>query len=86
MYGDKIGENIVQGMARDLLVDAMFRIERRGLQVVHHCHDSLTVAVPIDAVEEAMAVLLAEWRHVPAWAQGLILDAEVRSGVSLADA
>jgi hypothetical protein len=85
LYGGKIVENIVQAFSRDLLVETMFRLEAAGLRVVHHCHDSVTVAVPESEAETAKARLVAEWRNVPGWAEGLVLDAEAKSGPTLAD-
>ena len=40
-------ENVVQGTARDLLAAAIERFETRGIAVVFHCHDEVTVEVPI---------------------------------------
>ncbi|MEI7903590.1 MAG: DNA polymerase, partial [bacterium] len=48
LYGGKIVENIVQAFSRDLLVEAMYRLEAAGLRIIHHCHDSITAAVPAD--------------------------------------
>src|SRR5262249_24300937 len=39
-------ENLVQGCARVLLAAALVRFEARGLPVVHHAHDEVTVEVP----------------------------------------
>ncbi|MDD4060979.1 MAG: DNA polymerase [Kiritimatiellae bacterium] len=85
LYGGKIVENIVQAFSRDLLVEMMFRLEASGLPVVHHCHDSVTVAVPEAETEAAKARLVNEWRSVPSWAKDLVLDAEAKSGRTLAD-
>lgn len=83
LYGGKIVENIVQGTGRDLLVDVMFRLESAGFLVVHHCHDSVTVAVPESQDEEVRKELMDAWRAVPGWAAGLVLDAETKSGRTL---
>lgn len=85
LYGGKIVENIVQAFSRDLLVEMMSRLEAAGLRVIHHCHDSVTVAVPDAEAGTAKARLVDEWRSVPAWAKGLVLDAEAKSGRTLAD-
>ena len=39
-YGPKLVENIVQGTARDLLAEAMLRVEEKGYPIVMHCHGS----------------------------------------------
>ena len=71
-------ENVVQGVARDLLAAAIDRFEARGLNVVFHCHDEVTTETPIGAVplEDFRALLL----EAPAWAAGLPLNGKVHSG------
>jgi DNA polymerase len=84
LYGGKIVENIVQAYARDLLVRAMCAVERAGFRVYVHCHDSITVMAPAALAEKAEAALLKAWREPPEWATGLVLDAESKTGVNLA--
>jgi DNA polymerase len=61
-------ENVVQGTARDLLAAAIERFESRGIRVVSHCHDEITVEVPIGSLsdEEFLEILL----KLPPWAIG----------------
>jgi DNA polymerase len=44
-YGGKLTENIVQAIARDLLADAMRRIDAAGFEIVMHVHDEAVVEV-----------------------------------------
>jgi CHC2 zinc finger/DNA polymerase family A len=71
-------ENIVQGVARDLLAAAINRCEMKGWPVVLHCHDEVTIEVLIGAVSDAefLSVLLV----LPDWAAGLPLGGKVHSG------
>src|SRR5262249_41952300 len=45
-------ENIVQGVARDLLAAAIDRYETRSIPIVHHCHDEATVEVKIGSLSD----------------------------------
>ena len=71
-------ENVVSGIARDLLAAAIVRAETRGWPVVHHSHDEIVLEVPIGTVAaaDALALLL----EAPAWAAGLPLGGKVRNG------
>ena len=73
-YGPKLVENIVQGTARDLLAEAMLRVERKGYPIVMHCHDEIIAEVPegMGSVEEMCGVMAVQ----PAWAEGLPLRAD----------
>ena len=79
-YGAKFVENIVQGIARDLLAEAICRIE--GIEcgrdrlpgcVVAHVHDEIVAEVSERVTIEDIA---REMTVVPEWADGLILDAD----------
>ena len=73
-YGPKLVENIVQGTARDLLAEAMLRVEKRGYPIVMHCHDEIIAEVPegMGSVEEMCEVMAVR----PVWAEGLPLRAD----------
>ncbi|WP_044294519.1 DNA polymerase [Robinsoniella peoriensis] len=73
-YGPKLVENIVQGTARDLLAEAMLRVECKGYPIVMHCHDEIIAEVPegTGSVEEMCAVMAMQ----PLWAEGLPLRAD----------
>ena len=71
-------ENVVQGVARDLLAAAIDRFESRGIDVVLHCHDEVTVEIPTGMLTDAafLGILL----ELPNWAAGLPLAGKVHSG------
>lgn len=69
MYAGKYVENITQATARDLLAEALLRLERAGLDVVAHVHDEVIVEVPKNSVgvKDVEAIM----NRVPDWAFGL---------------
>ena len=73
-YGPKLVENIVQGTARDLLAEAMLRVEKKGYPIVMHCHDEIIAEVPegVGSVDEMCEVMAIQ----PEWAEGLPLRAD----------
>lgn len=73
-YGPKLVENIVQGTARDLLAEAMLRVEKKGYPIVMHCHDEIIAEVPegMGSVEDMCEVMAVR----PVWAEGLPLRAD----------
>ncbi len=73
-YGPKLVENIVQGTARDLLAEAMLRVEKKGYPIVMHCHDEIIAEVPegTGSVEEMCEIMAVQ----PTWAEGLPLRAD----------
>lgn len=73
-YGGKLVENIVQATARDVLAEAMLRLEREGYPIVFHVHDEAVAEVPDGekSIEEMNGIMSV----VPEWAEGLPLNAE----------
>lgn len=72
-YGAKFCENIVQAMARDVLSEAMLRLEKSGFDIVCHIHDEVVLEVPegISSVEEVNQIMAV----CPDWCEGLPLKA-----------
>jgi DNA polymerase len=72
-YSGKLVENITQSTARDLLAEAMWRMERAGLDIVGHVHDEVILEVPKGSVsvEEVCAIM----GQNPKWAEGAPLAA-----------
>lgn len=48
LYGGMQFNHVVQGFARDLLVEAMFAVEAANYPIVHHTHDDLLCEVDAD--------------------------------------
>ena len=72
-YGGKLAENIVQAIARDLLAEAMLRVENAGYEICAHIHDEIVAIMPEGGSLKEFETLMAEQ---PVWAKGLPLDAE----------
>lgn len=71
-YGGKFVENIVQAIARDILAEAMMRLEKKGFNIVMHIHDEAVIESDSSSIEEINEIMYL----VPSWAPGLILDAD----------
>lgn len=73
-YGGKLVENLVQAVARDLLVDAMLRLEAAGFRILCTIHDEIVCQksdkqLELADVERLMTV-------VPDWAEGCPIAVE----------
>lgn len=70
-YGGKITENCVQAVARDILSEAIIRLQESGYRVVGHVHDEVLIEGTHDVKE--VAALMCEDTD---WSAGLPLAAE----------
>ncbi len=77
-YSGKLTENITQATARDLLAEAMRRMELVGLGIVGHVHDEVILEVPKDqyTVDEICDLMAQS----PKWTDGLPLVADGYKG------
>jgi DNA polymerase len=77
-YGGTWTENVVQAIARDLLAEAMLRVEAAGYPIVLHVHDEVVAEVPIGlgSTEELTRLMVRK----PAWALELPIAASAWSG------
>jgi DNA polymerase len=75
-WGGSLVENIVQGFCRDILVEAILRLERRGYHTVLHNYDECVLHVPIADADKALAASIEELSREPAWAPGIPLAAK----------
>ena len=73
-YGGKLVENVTQALARDVLADAMPRVEAAGFDIVLGVHDELITETLDDAAftSDRLCELMST---LPAWAEGLPLAA-----------
>jgi len=77
-YSGKLTENITQATARDLLAEAMRRMELAGLGIVGHVHDEVILEVPKGqyTVDDVCNIM----NRNPAWANGLPLSSAGYTG------
>ena len=70
-YSGKLVENITQATARDLLAEAMWRLEQAKFDIVAHVHDEVILEVPKGSitVDEVCGIM----NQNPSWADGLPL-------------
>lgn len=83
-YGPKFVENIVQAISRDILGEAMVRLEEAGHHIVLHVHDEIVIEAPLQKEKKLLEgeenSILKEvcdlMEEEPPWAKGLTLKVE----------
>ena len=85
IYDGKVCENIVQALARIVIVEYMNRIAKR-YRVVMQVHDEIIVSVPTDVVGDARQWIEQVMKTPPRWATGLPVDCESGTGTNYGDA
>ena len=75
-YGGSLAENVTQAVARDLLAEAMIRLESNGFSIVAHVHDEVVVEVETRCDTHTLSRIEGLMAEVPTWATGLPLAAE----------
>jgi DNA polymerase len=76
LYGGKLVENAIQGLCRDLMSDALLRVEAAGLNPVLHVHDEIVCDVPETHGQAVYDVLHECMTPLPAWATGFPMAAD----------
>lgn len=79
IYGGKLTENIVQALARIVVMSQLIRISKK-LRVALTVHDSIIVVAREDERDEARAYVESCMRWVPRWADGLPINCESKWG------
>ena len=86
IYGAAFFENIIQALARIVVMNAAIRLANLGLPFKLQSHDELAFIVPDDQVDKAKEIIHTEMVRQPSWAPGLPLKASVGFGQSYAEA
>jgi len=76
LYGGLSSENVTQATARDILADAIKRLERAGLPVIMHVHDEIVSEVPKHVAETRYPEFLRLMAAKEPWANGLPVTVE----------
>ncbi len=84
LWGGKVCENIVQALARILVMEHMLAIKQTiGLRPALQQHDELDYVVHEQYAEKVAAVITKLMRRAPSWAPDLPVNVEVNYGRSL---
>lgn len=91
IYGAKMLENIVQFLARIVVMNAALRIRGHApteewSRFVLQAHDELVYIVPDEMVDEMKTIVHTEMTRRPSWAQDIPLKADVGVGQSYGEA
>ena len=70
-YGPKFVENIVQAISRDILCHAMQTL--KNCSIVTHVHDEIIIEAEMGM---SLSAICEQMARTPAWANGLLLDAD----------
>lgn len=91
IFGGKLLENIIQALARIVVMEAALRLRRPMRQqfkahLAMQVHDELVYVVASDQAKDVAELVFREMSIAPAWAAGLPLSAEAGVGPSYGDA
>jgi DNA polymerase len=77
-YGGKLTENIIQAVCRELMAEALVRVEHgpKWLRPVMTVHDEIVCLAPEEKSEEALALLERTMVELPEWADGFPIGAD----------
>lgn len=84
IYGAKLVENVVQALARIIVMWQLVKISRK-YKVALTVHDAICIVVKQDEQEEASEFVSTVMKTAPKWAQGWPLDCEYGCGLSYGD-
>lgn len=94
MYGPKMLENIVQALARIIVMNAALRIRDKGrylpcpwaYRFVLQAHDELVYIVPNAELDRAKQLIHSEMVRPPSWGKNIPLTADIGFGKSYGEA
>lgn len=66
-YSRKLVENATQAIARDILTEAMFRLEKSGFEIVGHVHDEVIMAEPVSVAVDCFGTEYQDLEFIQAY-------------------
>jgi DNA polymerase len=75
-YGGKLVENIIQAIARDLLVETMLNLDSAGYSIAMHVHDEVVCEVLESGAERDLEQICYVMGRAVPWAEDLPLTAD----------
>lgn len=75
-HAGKLVENLVQGVARDLLLFGMQKVDQSGIQIVGHVHDEIICECEEKEAQKTLGLLIEKMTENPSWVLDLPLKAE----------
>lgn len=79
LYGGLLCENAVQGSSRDLMAEAMIRVNASGRKIILTVHDEIVCEIPLDICESESRIIHGMMETKPLWAVSLPLSAETHA-------
>jgi len=76
MYGAKLQENIIQGLARVVISDQLIEMENAGIVTVGCTHDEILAVAPESEAQSTYDEMVRLMSVTPSWAPGLTLEAD----------
>jgi DNA polymerase len=83
-YGGRLVENLIQAICRDLLVEAMFRLDEKGYKQIFTVHDETIAEVKIDDKTKSLKEFLELLSMKPDWAKDYPISASGWEGMRYA--
>lgn len=75
-YGGKLTENVVQAFSRDVLAEAMLRLDKAGFKIPIHVHDEAAIESLESDIDTNLSLMCDLMGEPMPWAPGLPLVAE----------
>jgi len=73
LWGGSIAENIVQAVARDIMGEALLRLQENKFNILFHVHDEIICLFPKFSAEKDLQRMADLMEIIPEWCKGLPL-------------